>query len=112
MARVLETTLAGVRLEDRAVGLLELEEERILARTLAFEVDDPRARPHTAHANDLERRVHVGEPLGELLSFCGQRCDVLPEGTLHLDESLFVRIHSLDEVRAFLDDALAVNDHA
>ena len=57
---VLVGALAEVRLEDRLLGLLELEDERV-AMVPPEQEGDPGARPDAADADDLAR--HVDEPV-------------------------------------------------
>ena len=56
LAMVLERALGQESLEDRRLGLLDLEEERVAGRALDHQ-DDDRAKADAADTDDLDRRI-------------------------------------------------------
>ena len=90
LAAVRELAAAEERLQHRRLGLLELEEQRILVVAAEHEAD-PGARADAADADDLAGRVDVAEALEQLAPVARERA---PVGADDAAEEL------LDQVRA------------
>ena len=71
LAVVCVLALAEERLEHRRLGLLELEEQRIIVVAAEHQAD-PRARADAADTDDLAGRVDVVEALEQLAAVAGQ----------------------------------------
>ena len=78
LAVVVEGALAEIRLQHRRLGLLRLEEERIVAVAPQHQ-HDPRPGADAADADDLAGRVDVPEPLEERAPVVRQRPPVGPD---------------------------------
>jgi hypothetical protein len=70
--------LAGERLEDRGLRLLELEEERVVV-VAAHEQCDPGSGPHAHDPHHLASEVHEAVARQQALAIGGERCAVLAQ---------------------------------
>ena len=106
-----EAALARRRLEHRGLGLLCLEEERIV-RVTPEQQHNPCARPDAADSDHLSRRMHVAVALDQVpaVSFEALRVRGQQARELHLDISVLrVRSQFLDrrDERWIADDSQA-----
>jgi hypothetical protein len=80
---VVRPRLAQVRLQDRRRGLLDLEDQRV-GGVGTLEVDDPAARAHASHPDDLAGEVEVAVAVQDLAAVMGKAPAVRGEGLVQL----------------------------
>ena len=114
LAVLLVLARAEVRLEHRRLGLLELQEQRIVV-VAAEQQQDPGAGPDAADADDLAGRVDVAEPLEQLSAVAGQGRAVVADEVRSVSSSglMLFGVEQLvdrdDQRRVVADPGLAVD---
>ena len=91
LAAVRELAVTEERLQDRRLGLLELEEQRIVVVAAEHEAD-PGSRADAADADHLAGRVHVAEAFEQLAPVARERAAV---GAHDAAEELLDLVHVL-----------------